>query len=103
MTNGSNEVSGTTYFDKPVLNIEKASNSSVRLKWELVEGVKYYEIYRKSSKTSYKKLKTIKTNEYISKALKVQEVYYFKIRGYKEVDGIKVFSPYSSAKAYRMK
>ena len=101
MTKKSNEVLVESKFDKPVLSIKKYTNTSALLQWNEIEGVNYYEVYRKTSSSSYKKLKTQKTCSFIAISLKKKEVYYFKVRGYKKVNDTKLYSPYSSVKTYR--
>ena len=104
MTNKSNEVSGTSVYAKPVLKVSKTSDTTALLTWDEIEGVSNYEVYRKSSsQTSYKKLKTIKSCSYVSKSLKNNETYYYKVRGFKKVGEVTFYTPYSSAKTLRMK
>lgn len=104
MTNGSNEVVGVSAFDKPVVVVKKESDTSASISWKEVEGITNYEVYRKAaSQTSYKKLKTVKTCSYISKSLKTNETYYYKVRGFKNVGDTKVYTAYSAAKTLRMK
>ena len=104
MTNKSNEVSGTSVYAKPVLKVSKTSDTTALLTWDEIEGVSNYEVYRKSSsQTSYKKLKTIKSCSYVSKSLKNNETYYYKVRGFKKVGEVIFYTPYSSAKTLRMK
>ena len=104
MTNGSNEVEGVSVFDKPVVRVSKESDSTALISWDKVEGVNGYEVYRKTgSQSSYKKLKTLKECSYISKSLKMNGTYYYKVRGFKKEGDKKVYTAYSTAKTLRMK
>lgn len=104
MTNGSNEVEGVSVFDKPVVRVSKESDSTALISWDKVEGANGYEVYRKTgSQSSYKKLKTLKECSYISKSLKMNEAYYYKVRGFKKEGNKKVYTAYSTAKTLRMK
>ena len=104
MTNGSNVVEGASVFDKPVVRVSKESDSTALISWDKVEGVNGYEVYRKTgSQSSYKKLKTLKECSYISKSLKMNKTYYYKVRGFKNVGDTKVYTVYSTAKTLRMK
>ena len=73
------------------------------IKWEKDNKADGYIIYMSETKDGeYTKIKTIKnkkTTEYTKKGLDPDKIYYFKIRGYKNVDGKKICKFYSSAKS----
>ena len=100
-TNGSNVVSGTSVFEKPQIKVKKASSSSAKISWNEVEGVKYYEIYRSTSKEgSYKKLVTVNTLSYLNKSLKDNKYYYYKVRGYCTYHNNKIYTDFSNVISY---
>ena len=103
MSEASNEVSATSKYIAPTLTITKNSTSSLKLTWNQVEGVKYYEIYRATTKNgTYKKLKTTTDTTYINTSLSKNKTYYYKVRGYKSTTDGKVYSPYSTIKHYQL-
>jgi hypothetical protein len=84
-----------------------AASKSVKLAWGKVTGASGYEIYMSTSKSGeYSLVKTItkgKTVSYTQKSLTKKQTYYFKIRTYKNVGGIKIYSPYSKVKSVKAK
>lgn len=86
--------------------IWKISNSAVKLTWKKVSASNGYEIYRSvKSKSGYKKIGSIKTALKVSfknKNIKKGVTYYYKIRSYKVVKGVKIYSKYSSVKKIKM-
>lgn len=96
----------TTKTTKPVLNI-RSSNKKAKLSWNKVKGATGYEIVMSTKKTKgFTKVKTItkgKTIAYTKKKLKKGVTYYFKIRAYKMVKGIKIYSSYSKVTAVKIK
>lgn len=59
------------------------TKTSINLTWTKVNSVNGYQIYRKSGK-SFKKIGIAKTASFISKKLKKDIVYTFKVRAYKK-------------------
>lgn len=82
-------------------------SKKAKLSWEKVEGATGYEIYMSTKKSSgYSKIKTIskgKTVSYTKKGLKKNKKYYFKIRTYKKVSGVKIYSGYSKVTTVKVK
>ena len=87
---------------KKKLNGKKA----IKVTWTLPEGVTVdgYEVYRSTKKNSgygtVAYFTTTKTSYTNNKALKAGKMYYYKVRGYKMINGEKVYTGWSS-KAYR--
>jgi C1A family cysteine protease/uncharacterized protein YjdB len=102
----SSVLTTATKTAKPTLNV-KALRKSVKLTWNKVNGASGYEIYMSKSKSSgYSLVKTIKkgkTVSYTKKGLTKKKTYYFKIRSYKTVAGVKIYSSYSKIKAAKVK
>ena len=79
------------------------SYKTIRVSWEASLDLDGYSVYRatsKSGKFSYKK--TTAENKYSNIGVKYNKRYYYKVKGYKVIDGKKVYTKYSkvvSAKA----
>lgn len=75
--------------------------TKVILKWDKTKDASGYVIYRSSKKNGkYTKIKTITkadTVKWTDSGLKKGNVYYYKIRAYRNVKGEKVYSSYSAA------
>lgn len=87
---------------KTKLNGKKA----VKITWTLPDGVTVdgFEVYRGTKRNSgygtTPYFTTTKTSYTNNKALKAGKMYYYKVRGYKMINGEKVYTEWSS-KAYR--
>lgn len=104
MSRKSNEVKVSANFDRIQVTLKKAGSNSVLIQWNQIDGIQYYEIYRMKGKSgTYQKIKTVKDCEYVSKSLKSNTTYYYKVRGYRVVNDKKIHSAYSSATTYRQK
>lgn len=88
------------------LNVKKLSKKMVKISWKRISNSSGYEIYRSTKrKIGYKKIatiKTAKTTSYKNKVQKRNKTYYYKIRVYKKVKGIKIYSKYSTIKKIKM-
>lgn len=78
------------------LHVVKETKHSLRITWNLVEGVDGYEIYRcKWGNKEFKKVKDIKnskTKKWVNKKLKENTIYRYQIKAYKIVNGVRVRS-----------
>ena len=100
-TNGSNVVSGTTSFEKPIVNVKRRTANSVELSWDQVEGAVYYEVYRATQQNgTYHKIITTKATNYVNSSLSKGKTYYYKVRGYRSYHNQKVYSAFSEVKSY---
>ncbi|MBP3702539.1 MAG: hypothetical protein J6I65_02020 [Lachnospiraceae bacterium] len=76
------------------------SYNKLKLTWSAVNGASGYRIYRSATKTgTYKLVKTITsgtTVSYINSGLTCGSTYYYKIRAFREVNGVKYFGSYAS-------
>lgn len=85
----------------------KAGASSVYISWKKSSNnLDGYVIYRSTSKNGkYKKLKTInsvKTTSYKDNNVKKGQTYYYKIVGYKKINGKATYTKYSNAKSAKV-
>lgn len=84
-----------------------SQSKKAKLSWGKVEGATGYEIYMSTKKSSgYSLIKTIKkgkTVSYTKKGLSKNKKYYFKIRTYKTVSGVKIYSGYSKVVMVKVK
>lgn len=107
-----NEVNGVNVYSdesavksattlKKVTLTAKVSSGKAKIKISNIKGESGYQIYGKTSKGSWKLVKTLKADNVsytTSKKLKKGKIYYVKARAYKTVDGKKVYAPWSSVK-----
>lgn len=92
-------------MDTPIIwDIEGETYNSIRLDWYDDYAVEYFEVYRATSKSgTYKKVKTTKQSEFVHKSVTTGKTYYYKVRGYHKINGIKVYSKFSSVKSVKTK
>ena len=104
-TNGSNEVEGISVFSQPVVKVAAASATSAKISWNAVEGCKYYEVYRATSKDgTYTKVRTLENETtYTNKSLKSGKTYYYMVKAYRTYNDAKVYAPDSKVVAYKVK
>ncbi len=88
----------------PMYSTTNYANKGLKIMWTSpnikVDG---YQVYRSTKKNgTYKKVKTTKSTTYswTNTGLKVGKKYYYKVRGYKKVNGKTVYTKFSS-KGYR--
>ncbi len=85
--------------------VKKSSRSYVRVSWNNIPGESGYQIARsKSSTKNFKIVKRVSKN-YKSTKIKTPRYkkYYYKVRAYKTVNGKRIYGPWSSGKAYRLR
>ena len=82
------------------VSVSTKTKNSIKLKWDKVSGASGYVIYRSTSKSgTYSKVATVKsgsTKTYTNKSLKKSKKYYYKVRTYKTIGNIKLYSAYST-------
>ena len=88
---------------KPSISLSSGKRKAY-IKWNKISGANGYEIYRSRSKNGkYSKIKTLTATSYTNSNLSSKKVYYYKVRAYRNVNGKKVYSPYSSIKYIKIK
>lgn len=96
----SDSVSGVTQLKSAGFTSVTAASDRVSLKWTSVSGASGYEIYRGTSKNgTYYRVKTVtpgSRHSYTDSGLKKGKNYYYKIRVYRKVNGVNVYSGYSA-------
>lgn len=94
----SSIVKATPILPKPnVLSALKASKTSIKLTFKPVSGANGYVIYRAISLNgTYSKITTTNSTKYTNTSLVKKRTYYYKIRAYRLVNNVKVYSGYST-------
>ena len=82
------------------VKVTNNSANSLRVSWSRVADASGYEVYQATSKNGkYKRVATIKKNStitYTAKKLSHKKTYHYKVRAYRNVDGIKRNGAFSS-------
>lgn len=80
-------------------------NKKVKISWKNITGETGYEISKSTRKSGTNVVETVKSTSAESKVLTVKKgkTYYYKVRAYKLVDGIRVYGPWSAVKSYKLK
>jgi len=88
---------------KQVVNVKAtATENSIKLTWNKVNGAKGYQVYRAFSKNgTYKKLKTVTGRTLTNINLTVNKGYYYKVRAYRVVNGKYKYGKFSSIKYFK--
>lgn len=88
-------------------SVKAKTGHKVVLTWKKVSNATGYEVYMSTKKsTGYKKIATLKKAKkitYTKKKLKKNKKYYFKVRAYKTVSGVKYVSGFSTVKKVKAK
>lgn len=98
---GNNFTGSKTVYFKIVPN--RVSNMTISskkraasIKWNATAGTSGYQIvYAKSGSSSYKSLGTTTKTSFTKKGLQKGKTYYFKVRAYKTIKGVKQYGEYS--------
>lgn len=87
-------------------SVKKTGSGKVKITWKKTAGADGYEIFMRTGKGSYKKIKTItkgKTISFTKSGLKKGKSYSFRIRAYKKSAAGKAYGSYSIVKTLKMK
>ena len=95
----------TTLKKVSLTSVKKYNNSKARVYWKNIEGESGYQISKSTSKTKTYIVSTYKTTSGKSKVVTAKRYkgYYYKVRAYKEVNGKKVYAPWSTARYYKVR
>ncbi len=103
----STAVSAKTMLNTPTLKARSTARGKVTLTWSKVAKASGYEIYYSTEKNGiYTKLKTVSKSSarrYVDSGLASGEKYYYTIRAYRTVNGVKTYSSYNTIKSVRVK
>lgn len=92
-------------LQKPTVST-KPYYDRVKVSWKAITGASGYVVYQSTSEDGgYTRIKVIKnpdTLSYVNKELFIGDVYYYKVKAYREVDGEKVYSVASEAKRQKV-
>ncbi len=79
------------------VKVASTTYNSVKLTWAAVAGATKYEVYRATSSTgTYTKLPDVSSASYTGSSLTTGKAYYYKVRAYRLVSGVKHYSGYSA-------
>ncbi|MDS0528039.1 S8 family serine peptidase [Clostridium sp. SHJSY1] len=87
---------------KPVLAVPlnltavSAGNSSIKISWGAVTGANGYEVYRLGSSGTYGYIANVTSTSFTNIGLSSGTIYSYKIRAYRIVGGIKVYSNFTT-------
>lgn len=81
----------------PVVKLS-IKNNSLKISYNKISGADGYEIYFKTYKGKYECIKTTSKTSYTKNSLPKSKRYYVGVRAYKNVDGKKIFSSFSTKK-----
>ena len=76
------------------------------LSWKKASGVTGYQIYKKSGTGAYKLVKTVKsakTTKWTDTSVKKGKKYTYKSSAYRDINGTKVYSKFSSGASAKAK
>ena len=103
----SSVIASATTPSTPTITVKSPSTKTVKVTWNKITGASGYEIYRKTgSSGTYSRIKTVtsgSTLSYTNSSLTKGKTYYYKVRAYKNVNGKKLYSSYSSVKSVKCK
>ena len=85
----------------------KLSKKNATISWKKVTGASGYEIYMSTSKNgTYDLVGTVtkgSKESYVKKNLAKGQTYYFKVKVYRTINKVKIYSDYSSVKSVKVK
>ncbi len=94
----------TIQLDASKVTRIQSSSRKVKLSYSKGTGTQKYQIYYSTKKNSgYKKLATVTGTSYQSKKLVKDKTYYFKVKGYRKVNGKTYYSDFSNIKKIKVK
>ena len=76
--------------------VEESTETSIKVMWSKIKSAEGYELWRSdNSKDNFVKLQDCTNNSTDNYNLSTGSTYYYKVRAYATVDGVKMFSSYS--------
>ena len=82
--------------------IKRINKTQIKVNWNNIPGETGYQISKAKKANVINVVKTVKTTTGKSTVVKTPKgsKFFYKVRGYKVVDGKKVFAPWSQARAF---
>ncbi len=88
----------------PKITLKSKKAKQATISWKKVTGASGYQIYRSTKKNSgYKKIASTTKLTYTNTKLTSKKRYYYKVRAYRTVNGVKIYSSYSTVKYVTIK
>ena len=86
-------------------SVTKKSATAVTVSWKNILGETGYQISKSTSPTGTKIASTWKTTTGKARGIKAEtgKKYYYKVRAYREVDGTRIYAPWSDTRTYTKK
>ena len=86
-------------------SVTKKSATAVTVSWKNIPGETGYQISKSTSPTGTKIVSTWKTTTGKARGIKAEagKKYYYKVRAYREVNGTRIYAPWSDTRTYTMK
>ncbi len=83
--------------------VKKASSTSIKVSYTAVAGASGYEVYYSTSSAgTYVKATTTSATSYTKKGLSRGKTYFFKVRAYRTVNGVKIYGSFSGIKSVKL-
>lgn len=81
-----------------------AGKKKVTVSWKKVSGATGYQVSRATSKGgTYTTKKTTSSTKYVNTSLTSKKTYYYKVRAYKTINGVKYYGKWSAVKLAKVK
>jgi len=88
----------------PYVTARSKKKKTAKLSWSKVSKANGYDIYRSTKKKKgFKKIKTTKKTSYTCKKLKGRKKYFFKVKSYRVIYGVKIYSDFSKVAKVKVK
>lgn len=100
----SNIVKATAKPQAPALKAGNIDSDSISMSWNAIGRASGYEVYRKDANSEdYKLVKDLNATTYTDKGLAKGTEYSYKVKSYRVVDGVKVYSGDSNSISAKIK
>ena len=100
----SNIVKATAKPQAPALKAGTIDSDSISMSWNAIGRASGYEVYRKDANSEdYKLVKDLNATTYTDKGLAKGTEYSYKVKSYRVVDGVKVYSEDSNSISAKIK
>lgn len=82
----------------------KAAKKKAAISWKKVSGASGYQVSRSAKKTgTFTTVKTTSSLKYTNTSLTSKKTYYYKVRAYKTINGVRYYGRWSSVKTAKVK